>query len=886
LRDTPKLDSLRGFDFDRVFGQIRTNREAKSAACTGYGGPTSIGGAASSAGGDPELKKAANALSRQVMSVGRAQLGSAAQRASLRGDAIGLAANLNLFEIFFTASPSDTTTMRVQMVHRAQEVDITALGFGIPRSYPDYADRSNHVTQDPFAAARWFQREIENFFRAFIRVDLSVSTVSGDVSSTGLTGEQGIFGIVTGHAGSAEASGKGSNHGHWCIASYGCGPNRLEEQLRDKGLRPCLLAYKESVVSQRAPLLSTVDAAGDRPVASTPEYRRACLAACMGSGAELCRLAAQSAAGEVGVACPGAVRSAAVASARGSGGVGMEDHGVDNSEAPEACAVGSGAASSDDLYLYGPGCSATPVFAGTSSTCDDDAAALEYLSKIRFGVSMIPSPDPDKCWATPRGVPAVAVGSVVWFKEDHERRDMRLGVVDALEDGSAFFAVRPGVPPGSSCGTRVSRVACDLVRPAPVVGSAVWKDCFERNERSHGILLQALLVVPGCLSGAVWHEVMCVRAETGVGGLSSADCDDAGSLVVAFVEYVQLERLRVRELSGALKEFTCDSWGPGARRVLLPGRGVDGGWVRGIVLEEVCATGRVLEESRARVPGDIYAPPFPAAGRDEATGFRFVAVRHEATFSVPLLRLRKFNLRLFSFELAMREQLAVESVEVHDCTPGCFKKCAWLALAKQLCRMGYPQPLVSALLQQLLARGEAPAPGRGKGRGEASTFVEVCVLNLQEAHDSGLLNKCLSSVASFDGSRTTVIAGSKGLRMAFVSFCDQAGALEGIEVLRREGLQADLSKQQVQKNRLAVAPTPVPAAVFMNQSDARLVVPSNRVSLACTGTNQCAKLMCSGEDSKAKVKEGTFVFTVTVFRVLLLNAPLDPSYPHLTVFLV
>ena len=66
-------------------------------------------------------------------------------------------------------------------------------------------------------------------------------------------------------------------------------------------------------------------------------------------------------------------------------------------------------------------------------------------------------------------------------------------------------------------------------------GNVLSKESFGRNERSHGILLQALLVVTGCLSCPVWHEVLCVEAEAGSVGASPEEDANAFSLEVAWV---------------------------------------------------------------------------------------------------------------------------------------------------------------------------------------------------------------------------------------------------------------------------------------------------------------------------------------------------------------
>ena len=781
LRDTPKLDCLRGFKFDQVFATIKANREAGL-------GPTSVDGAANSTAPiDPELRKAATALSRQVMSVSRTQMGSSGQRASLRGDCLGLAAHINLFEVFFTASPSDTTTMRVQVVHGGEERDISDLVFGAPHTHPSYLDRAKHVTRDPFGAARWFLREIENFFRVFIRVDLRVGhTCGGVAASTGLSGEQGIFGIVTGHAGSGEASGKGSNHGHWCLGCYGCGPNRLDEQLADARARACLISFKESIVSQRLPRLCVVDGSGDRPVARTTAERKQMLAGCLGSGADLLALFNQA------------------------------------SSAPNGA----------DLYEYGSGCFPPSLVSGPMSSCEKHEEAMNQLAGFRYGISLIPPPDPDKFWLTPSDLPPLSAGDEVWFKHDYERRDTRRGFVAAVKDDGDFLVTSTGSP-------QAVEVPQELVRPVPASVVPGWRESFARDDSSNGIVLQACGVVPGGLSGPVWHEVVCSEG-------ACIGCT-RGVVLVHRVEYVQVERLHIRGSTGGLErveESGLRELLRSKRPVLVPGGGVDDGGV-------ACT---VLGDSNVSTPSDVH---WPCPVQDKDHGFCYARVRHRAAVEMPYVQLRKFNSRLFLYELALREALAVESVEIHDCTPGCFKMAKWASLAEMLCRMGYPQPLVTAALQSKLAQGIALSPGRGKGRGCTASRFEIFVSGLVEGQDASMLHSSLGSASASLDSAATVVkpvsTGGAGGAIGFMSFYDETGARLAIDALTNLKLRAEPSRRQVKKDLLATAPPVAPVPVYMGQADSRLVVPSNRLSLACTATNQCSKLMSSGEDSKVKV---------------------------------
>ena len=641
-----------------------------------------------------------------------------------------------------------------------------------------------------------------------------------------------------------------------------------------------MLSFNESILSQRLPRFLPRDANDpSRPLALSADTREAWIRDCLAGGdcaasrgaphapgVPLCRHQAPPAGGSFPhpASLPGAVRedcpcpslrengctsalgdlptcSRVSNVVRVASAAGVEVDGSVDTGTPALLLEDEPRRPPAGRFRFGPSAFDPSIFGRPDSPSEENRDRIRRLGQSPYGVSMIPPLDADKFWAIPQSVPLRPLaGTRVWFRVGHDRRDTMLGtVLDARVGGECDrCTIRPDLinvrGAGGTGGSRSVDVPLSCVWPAASGTLPAWEDDLMRDDRDDGLVLQALVPSQDGGAGAVWEEVVS----------SSGAAAAPGAVNVHRVEYIQVERLqRVCHISGLGHSVSADDLPSliGSGEALV---------IPGTLLRPAEVVCRATEWKNIAVPLEycLYEE-----GTELGSDFCYVRVVHDESLCVPWEQLRKYSIRLFAIELCKREALAVQAVELHTCTDGCFKNQLMKKLADRLCRMGYPQPLINGELQFLMAQGVAPCPERGKGGGSRRSTVEVTVFGLPADTTVQEVHRLLDGCIGLQRSSTSVCDTKARGRLGFVTFETRDHAERALAVLEAASLSAAYSKRQMTTDRLAKAPPPVPSPVFMSRCDARDVVPSNRTSLAAFPTNQCSKLIGSGKDAKEKV---------------------------------
>ncbi|KAH7920312.1 hypothetical protein BV22DRAFT_1021443, partial [Leucogyrophana mollusca] len=179
-------------------------------------------------------------LLKQVNAVTSHVPGSLAARTVMHNEIRGLNFNRGLPSFYITINPADVYNPLVKFLS-GSEINIDNM---LPSEVPDYWTQSILVAKNPAIAAK--------FFNMYLKVFLSVHR-----STSRLTMEGGILGVVKVHYGCVEAQGRGTLHCHMLVwLEGGMDPNKIKKRIIDEGdleFKEHLLAYLDDSISSSIP---------------------------------------------------------------------------------------------------------------------------------------------------------------------------------------------------------------------------------------------------------------------------------------------------------------------------------------------------------------------------------------------------------------------------------------------------------------------------------------------------------------------------------------------------------------------------------------------------------------------------------------------------------
>jgi hypothetical protein len=201
------------------------------------------------------LRKNITATSRRVMASGPS-------RTQLRSQINSAAMYFNQPTIWLTINPDDLHDPIAQ-VFAGEDIDMDNF---ITTAGPDGVRRSQNITRDPYAAAKFFHFTITLFLEKLCGIT---------TSRTHVHAQDGIFGKIKAYFGTVECQGRGTLHLHMLMWLHNVPPpSRLKEMLRTSEFRSKVSAYLKANVCSFRPGLASADQVKGTQVHSNVAYSR------------------------------------------------------------------------------------------------------------------------------------------------------------------------------------------------------------------------------------------------------------------------------------------------------------------------------------------------------------------------------------------------------------------------------------------------------------------------------------------------------------------------------------------------------------------------------------------------------------------------------------